>query len=82
MKFDQASRENNLEKEDALVLLESVNVDTATNDELKSIVKHLQKQFKERYEYLVGDWRNAHRAKSTRNGQFVSAQEVIDYLNQ
>ncbi len=70
------------EVKDALSLLESINVETATDEELRNILSHLKDQFKTRYKYIVGEWRNAHRAKSTRNGQFVKAQEVIDYLSE
>lgn len=46
-----------------------------------NLLKDLRYQFKNRYKYLVGEWQNAHRAKSTRDGQFVAKEEVIDYLD-
>ena len=67
-------------EDDILHLLISANLETASDKELKELIAHLQIQFKTRYKYLVGEWRNAQRAKSTRNGKFVENKEVIDYL--
>jgi|GEM_PF-1172807 len=80
MKLKEIIDESTDENEDIIMLLESVNVEKAECDQLRTIVKHLQKQFRNRYKYLVGSWRNAHRAKSTRTGKFVKAQEVVNYL--
>lgn len=77
MRFDDAINET---EGDPIQLLESFNPETATNSEMKQLIIHLKSQFKTRYNYLVGEWANAHRAKSTRNGQFVSSKEVIEYL--
>ena len=49
--------------------------------EAQDYIIHLRDQFRDRYKYLVGEWRGARRAKSTRNGQFVPNEKVIDYLN-
>ncbi|MDY0289469.1 MAG: hypothetical protein RBR15_11650 [Sphaerochaeta sp.] len=68
------------DEDDALILLESFNLENASEQEMKELITHLRNQFKTRYQYLVGEWRNAKRAKSTRNGQFISNKEVIDYL--
>lgn len=60
--------------------LMNLDVQNVTEEKLRRLVEHLQDQMRNRYVYLVGEWSNARRAKSTRNGQFVSAQEVINYL--
>ena len=61
--------------------LTSVNADTAPEQELRKLVKHLQDQIKDgTYVYWVGEWNNARRAKSTRSGEFVKNEDVIDYL--
>ena len=65
----------------AVFELKSVNADTKPEKELRELVKHLQKQMNSRYLYLVGEWANGQRARSTRNGRFVSKEEVIKYLN-
>lgn len=80
MNFKQAINENDDEDKDVVYLLESVNVEKASKEDLAKLINHLKKQFKTRYQYLVGEWRNAHRAKNTRNGQFASVEEVTDYL--
>jgi len=67
--------------EDPFTILESLEPENMTEQEAKESLKHLQKQFKVRYRYLVGEWRSARRAKSTLDGQFVSSQEVKDYLD-
>jgi len=67
---------------DAIKLLESINLEKASEQEMKDLIIHLKDQFKTRYKYLVGEWQNARRAKSTRNGQFVSRDEVIEYLKE
>ncbi len=69
------------EERDAYALLESINLETASDDEVRNLLKHLKFQFKTRYKYIVGEWRNAKRAKSTRNGRFVSRSEVVEYLD-
>lgn len=56
------------------------DIEQLSGDEAKEFLLHLRKQFKERYTYLVGEWQNARRAKNTRDGQFVSREEVIDFL--
>lgn len=59
-----------------------MDVETASEEELRELVKHLQKQMSETYVYWVGIWNNANRAVSTRNGRFVFRQEAIDFLTQ
>jgi len=81
MSFKQMLEQEGSDEKDVVHLLESVNVETATKEDLANLVIHLKKQFKIRYMYLVGEWRNARRAKNTRNGQFASVKEVADYLN-
>lgn len=44
-------------------------------------LRHLRNQFRVRYRYLVGEWRGGPKAKDTRNGQFVSKEEVVRYLD-
>lgn len=65
---------------DSLSELFDADIEAMTEDESKRLLMHLRTQFRERYMYLVGEWSNDNRAKSTRNGQFVSNDEVINYL--
>ena len=44
-------------------------------------LEHLRSQLRGRYEYLVGEWAGARRAKSTQTGEFVSTEVVTNYLN-
>ena len=78
MKFDDALMEGD-KTVDSIQLLESIDPATATCEELRKLVVHLKKQFKECYKYLVGEWSSTRRAKSTQNGKFVKRDEVIDY---
>jgi hypothetical protein len=61
--------------------LKNFNVKTASEQELRELVEHLQKQMNETYVYWVGEWAGSRKAKSTRNGEYVSKEEVINYLN-
>ena len=61
--------------------LKNINATTYPENKLRDLVKHLQDQMNNTYVYWVGEWNNAHRAKSTRTSKFVSKQEVINYLN-
>jgi len=61
--------------------LKNFPVSTASEKELRDLVKHLQDQMNSTYVYWVGEWNNAHRTRSTRDGEFVSKEEVINYLN-
>jgi len=70
------------DNEDVISLLESIDPEKASQDELRALVRHLKYQFKNRYRYLVGEWRNSHRVKSTINGRFVKVEEVIGYLRE
>jgi hypothetical protein len=71
-----------MDNEERIFNLKSVNADTATEKELRELVKHLQGQMENRYMYVVGEWANGQRIRSTRNGQFVSKEEVKNYLDQ
>jgi hypothetical protein len=77
-KYDDSKNSN----EKAIKDLLSINLKTIEHDEAIELLEHLKNQFQNRYRYLVGEWSNAHRAKSTITGVFASNQEVIDYLNQ
>jgi hypothetical protein len=59
----------------------TTDINLLTPNQAINYVRHIQEQFRNRYRYLVGEWRGAHRAKNTTTGIFVSTQEVIDYLN-
>ncbi|MGI6651622.1 MAG: hypothetical protein ACOX4Y_07715 [Limnochordia bacterium] len=59
----------------------NVDADKASEEKLRALVKHLQGQMRDVYVYWVGNWGRGNQACSTRNGQFVSKKEVIDYLN-
>ena len=59
----------------------NLDVDKASEEELRSLVKHLQEQMKNTYAYWVGHGNGGNRACSTRNGLFVTKKEVIDYLS-
>lgn len=78
MNFDDAIDDTGTK--DVEALLESIDLATATEQELRDTLVHLRSQFKNRYEYLVGEWMGARRVKRTRDGVFASRQEVLDYL--
>lgn len=61
-------------------ILLTIDLKTIKQDEAIELLEHLKNQFRNRYRYLVGEWSNAHRAKDTRTGIFVTNQEVINYL--
>jgi hypothetical protein len=61
--------------------LNDERVNTMTEKEAKETLNHLRKQFQERYNFLLGIWAGSKKAKSTRDGKFVSIQEVINWLN-
>jgi hypothetical protein len=67
----------------ANAVFELKNIDAATCPEQESriLVKHLQDQMNGPYQYLVGEWNNGYRARNTRDGKFVSSDEVRDYLS-
>jgi CRISPR/Cas system-associated protein endoribonuclease Cas2 len=50
-------------------------------EKAKEELIHIAEQFKNRYKYLVGEWKNAKRAKSTETGLFIKKIDVIDYLD-
>jgi hypothetical protein len=70
-----------MDTNNAIFLLKSVDTTTVPEQELRNLVLHLQNQMNNIYTYLIGEWNNGHRARSTRNGQFVSADEVKQYLD-
>jgi hypothetical protein len=70
-----------MNEKDAISSLYGVDESRATKEELQEIITHLKHQFQNRYMYLVGEWSNSHRAKSTRDGKFVKGQEIVEYLN-
>jgi len=69
-----------IEKKDILTILSSTDVANASCEELRELCQHMQDQMKKRYNFLVGEWVGARRAKNTRNGKFVSKDDVIKYL--
>ncbi|MDR1804175.1 MAG: hypothetical protein LBQ94_11280 [Treponema sp.] len=66
---------------DIVVKLRNFDTSTATLQEFRDLVQHLQDQMNNTYVYWVGEWADGKRARSTRNGQFISKEEVINYLN-
>jgi len=66
------------ETRDVIEILESGDPDTLP--EAIARLQHLRVQFKTSYRYVVGEWSDARRAKDTHNGQFVTKEEVIQYL--
>jgi hypothetical protein len=60
--------------------LKNFDTSTATLEEHRDLVCHLQDQMNNVYMYWVGEWADHHGARSTRTGQTVSAEEVINYL--
>jgi two-component SAPR family response regulator len=69
-----------VDNQDVILKLKDIDTATAPIQELRDLVKHLQDQMNNTYVYWVGEWNNAHRARSTRNGKFVSNDEVKRYL--
>lgn len=66
------------ETRDVIEILESGDPDTLA--EAIARLQHLRIHFRTSYRYVVGEWSDARRAKDTQNGQFVTKEEVIDYL--
>jgi hypothetical protein len=66
---------------DAIFKLKSINADTEPEQKLRDLVKHIQDQMNNTYMYWVGEWANGRKARSTKDGQFVGKEEVINYLN-
>ena len=66
------------DERDVIDILESGDPDTLEEaiDRLRRIKIHFRKSFR----YVVGEWSGGRRAKDTRNGQFVTREEVIGYL--
>ena len=69
-----------MDNDNILHKLKSVDTATVPVQELRDLVKHLQDQMNNTYVYLVGEWANIHRARSTRDGKLVSNDEVKNYL--
>lgn len=61
--------------------LKNVNVATVSEKKLRGLVKHLQEQMNDTYVYWVGEWAGGRKARSTRDGKFVSKADIINYLN-
>ena len=61
--------------------LKNFNVSTASEQEMRHLITHLQNQMETTYEYWVGEWAGSRKARSIRTGEFVKCQEVIEYLN-
>ena len=68
-------------KTDTVVKLKNFDTSKATLQEFRDLIQSLQDQMNNTYVYWVGEWSNGKKARSTRNGQFVSKEEVINYLN-
>jgi hypothetical protein len=66
------------ETRDVIEILESGEPDTLA--EAIARLRHLKLQFRTSYRYVVGEWSDARRAKDTQNGQFVTKEHVIAYL--
>jgi len=57
------------------------NVTTASEQDMRDLITHLQEKMSTTYVYWVGEWAGSRKARSIRTGEFVKNQEVIDYLN-
>jgi hypothetical protein len=66
------------DERDVIDILESGDPDTLS--EAIARLQHLRVHFRTSYRYVVGEWSGGRRAKDTRNGQFVTKEEVIEYL--
>jgi len=66
------------EERDVITILESGDPDTL--EEAIARLGALRNHFRTSYQYVVGDWSGARRAKNTQDGQFVTKEEVITYL--
>jgi|WetSurMetagenome_2_1015567.scaffolds.fasta_scaffold539299_2 hypothetical protein len=63
---------------DVIDILESGDPDTL--EEAIERLQHIKIHYRESYRYIVGEWSGARRAKDTLNGQFVTKEQVIGYL--
>jgi hypothetical protein len=63
---------------DVIDILESGDPDTL--EEAVERLQHLKIHFMTSYRYVVGEWGGGRRAKDTTNGQFVTKEQVISYL--
>ena len=57
------------------------NVTTASEQDMRDLITHLQEKMSTTYVYWVGEWADGKRAASTRTHKFVDKEEVINYLN-
>lgn len=63
------------------LLEEKPEINEEVIEMINEIIDHYERQCKNRYKYLVGDWQGERRAKSTSTGEFVSKEKVLNYLN-
>jgi hypothetical protein len=63
---------------DVIEILESGDPDTLA--EAIARLRQLRTRFRTSYRYIVGEWGGGRRAKDTVDGQFVTKEEVIKYL--
>ena len=66
------------DERDVIDILESGDPDTLA--EAIERLQHLRIHFRTSYRYVVGEWSGGRRAKDTQNGQFVTKEEVREYL--
>jgi len=66
------------DERDVIDILESGDPDTLS--EAIERLQHIKIHFRTSYQYVVCEWGGARRAKDTQNGQFVTKEEVIKYL--
>ena len=66
------------DERDVIDILESGDPDTL--EEAIERLQHLKVHFMKSYRYVVGEWSGGRRAKDTTNGQFVTKEAVIAYL--
>jgi len=66
------------DERDVIDILESGDPDTL--EEAIERLQHIKIHFMKSYRYVVGEWSGGRRAKNTSNGQFVTKEEVISYL--
>jgi hypothetical protein len=66
------------DERDVIDILESGDPDTL--EEAIERLQHIKIHFRKSFRYIVGEWSGGRRAKDTLNGQFVTKEEVIRYL--
>jgi len=55
-------------------------INSMTELEAKNTLEHIREQFQERYMFLLGTWSGSKRAKSTRDGKFVSLDSIEKWI--